>query len=97
MELLEKISPSFPSPDSAESGLKKYLIPSPSLCPACREQRRLAWRNERNIYRTASHATGKSILSIYSPDKPFKVFEKAEYLSDRWNAFDFGRDYDFNR
>ncbi len=89
MELIGKISPSF--------NWIKYLIPTPTLCPACREQRRLAWRNERNIYRTTSHATWKNILSIYSPDKPFKVFEKAEYLSDRWNALDYWREYDFSR
>jgi hypothetical protein len=51
LEFYEKVSPSFPSQDSKESGLKKYLIPTPSLCPQCREQRRMSWRNERNLYK----------------------------------------------
>jgi hypothetical protein len=57
LELYDKISPSFPSPDSLVSGLKKIQIPSPTLCPDCRQQRRLSFRNERNLYRRKCDAT----------------------------------------
>jgi hypothetical protein len=51
IEFYDKISPSFPSPDSIESGLKKFSIPTPTLCPDCRQQRRLSFRNLRNLYK----------------------------------------------
>jgi len=57
LEFYKKVSPSFPSPDSLESGLKKYLIPTPTLCPECRQKRRLVWRNERNLYKRNCDAT----------------------------------------
>jgi hypothetical protein len=39
----EKISPTLNG--------KKYPIPTPTLCPEERERRRLAFRNERKLYR----------------------------------------------
>jgi len=34
---------------------------------------------------------------MYSPDKPYKVFEQNEWWGDNWNALDYGRDFDFSR
>ncbi|OGJ60472.1 hypothetical protein A3A67_04945 [Candidatus Peribacteria bacterium RIFCSPLOWO2_01_FULL_51_18] len=85
----EMISPVF--------GGKKYSIPPPTLCPDCRRQRRLAWRNEKRLYRRKCDFSGQTILSIYSPDKPFKVYEQDIWHSDKWDPMSFGRDFDFNR
>jgi hypothetical protein len=76
---------------------KKCLIPEPTLCPDCRLQRRLAWRNERNLYHRKCDLSGKQIISIYSPEKPFKVFDQDEWWGDKWNPLDYGRDFDFSR
>ncbi|MDD3793948.1 MAG: hypothetical protein PHI37_03990 [Candidatus Gracilibacteria bacterium] len=89
LEFYEKVSPIF-------SG-KKYLIPSPTLCPDCRQQRRLSFRNERKLYKRKCDATGKDIISIYSPDKPYKVYEQSYWWSDNWDPMDYGRDFDFSR
>ncbi|MFA5917615.1 MAG: hypothetical protein WC850_05280 [Candidatus Gracilibacteria bacterium] len=97
LELYDKISPSFPSPDSLVSGLKKIQIPSPTLCPDCRQQRRLSFRNERNLYRRKCDATGKQIISIYSPDKKYKVYNSDFWWSDKWDAMNYGLDFDFNK
>jgi hypothetical protein len=83
LEFYDKISPSFPSPDSMESGLGKYKIPSPTLCPDCRQQRRLSFRNERKLYKRKCDATGKLIISMYSPDKKFKVYDNDFWWSDK--------------
>ncbi|NUJ97278.1 hypothetical protein HGA92_00650 [Candidatus Gracilibacteria bacterium] len=93
------------SPDSFfESGFKdlgngkvKYLIPSPTLCPDCRQQRRLSFRNERKLYKRKCDATGEDIISIYSPDKPYKVYNQDFWWSDRWDALDYGKDFDFGK
>jgi Zn ribbon nucleic-acid-binding protein len=59
------------------------------LCPDCRQQRRLAWRNERKLYKRKCDATGKNIVSVYSPDKDYIVYDKNYYISDKFDALDF--------
>jgi Zn ribbon nucleic-acid-binding protein len=89
LEFYDKISPVFSSPDSTESGLKKFQIPTPTLCPDCRQQRRLSWRNERKLYRRKSDITGKDVVSIYSPDKKCRIYESSYWWGDKWNALDY--------
>ena len=76
---------------------KKINVPSPSLCPNCREIRRLCFRNERNLYHRKCDLTGKPILSIYSQDKPYKVYQKDAWFSDKWDPFEYGKDFDFTK
>lgn len=85
----EKVSPTF--------GGKKELIPAPTLCPLYRLQRRMSWRNDRTLHHRKSDLTGKQIISMYSADKPLKVYDQDEWWSDRWNALEYGRDFDFSR
>ncbi|RIL06768.1 MAG: hypothetical protein DCC75_10605 [Proteobacteria bacterium] len=63
----------------------------------CRLQRRMAFYNRRRLYRRKCDHSGKDIVSIFSPDKPFKVYEKDFWYSDGWNALEYGRDFDFTR
>jgi hypothetical protein len=97
LEFYDKISPVFLSPDSTESGLKKFQIPTPNFCPDCRQQRRLSFRNERSLYRRKSDGTGKDIISMYSPDKNVKVYENSYWWSDNWDAISYGRDFNFDK
>ncbi|MBU0667986.1 hypothetical protein KJ951_00430, partial [Patescibacteria group bacterium] len=76
---------------------KKYEIPAPEKCPDCRQQQRLAWRNERTLYFRKCDGTGKRILSVFSPDKPFKAYHSDYWYSDKWDAKQYGRDFDFSR
>lgn len=57
MKFYEKVSPVFNN--------KKYLIPPPTLCPDCRQQRRESVKNIHCIYKYEN--TG--VVSTYSPDK----------------------------
>ncbi len=72
-------------------------LPLPTLCPDERLHRRLAHRNERSIYMNKCALTGKPIVSIFSLDKPYKVYSQEAWHSDAWDAHDYGRDFDFNR
>ncbi len=76
---------------------EKMQVPPPTLCPDCRQQRRYAWRNERTLYRRACDLCGKSTVTIYSPDKPFKVYCVPCWWGDGWDPASFGRDFDFSR
>ncbi len=65
-------------------GKLKVKIPTPTLCPEERQRRRLMFRNERRLYKRKCDATGESIISIYSPDKPYKVYNQKVWWSDDW-------------
>ncbi len=75
----------------------RYIIPPPTLCPDCRQQRRLAFRNERKLYKRKCDATWNEIISIYSPDKPYTVYHQDYWWSDAWDAMKYGREFDFSR
>jgi hypothetical protein len=81
IKFYDKISPKF--------GDKKYIIPTPTLCSKCRKQRRSVWRNERKLYKRKCDLTKKEIVSIYSPDKPYKVYNREDWWSDKWDGVDF--------
>lgn len=76
---------------------EKIKVPPPTWCPECRQQRRYSWRNERVLYRRTCDLCGKSTVTIYSPNKPFKVYCPPCWWSDKWDAKEFGRDFDFQR
>lgn len=78
-------------------GWKKYPLPHPTFCPDCRQQRRLAWRNERKLYHGNCDLTGKKMVSLYSPDKKVTVYHYPERRSDKRNEMDYGQDYDFTK
>lgn len=85
----DKVSPVF--------GGKKESIPAPTHCPPCRSQRRLAYRNERNLYRRTSDFSKGSIISIFAPSSPFTVYGAEEWHSDEWDPMRMGKDFDFQR
>ncbi len=84
----EKVSPVFNG--------KKEAIPPPTLCPVCRRRRRLAFRNERNLYHRKCDWTGKQIISQYA-DPALKVYVNSEWWSDGWDALAYGKEMDFSR
>ena len=76
---------------------RKWGVPAPKLSPLERQQRRLAWRNERSLYWRQCPMTNKRILSIYHPDSPQPVYETGYWWSDGWDPETYGRDFDFSR
>jgi len=76
---------------------KQLEVPEPTHCPDCRQQRRLAWCNERKLYKRTCDLTNKPILSMYPPDSKIPVYYTQEWWSDKWDALDHGQDFDFNK
>lgn len=73
-----------------------FDLPDPVDCSECRHQRRMSFRNERNLYRRKCDVTGKDIISIFRQDSPHKVCDKDHWYSDKFDASAYGRDYDFS-
>ncbi len=89
VELLSRIGPRV--------GGVSIELPVPRLCPPCRAQRRLAWRNERSLYVRRCDSSGQTRVAMYQPETPFPVFTKNEWWGDGWDALSYGCDYDFSR
>ncbi|OGJ50856.1 hypothetical protein A2307_00665 [Candidatus Peregrinibacteria bacterium RIFOXYB2_FULL_33_20] len=88
LKFYDKISPVFND--------KKYQIPAPTLCPSCRRQRRFTFRNERNLYYRKCSKTGKQLISNLNQDTGIKIYENEFWWSDKWDASEYGREFNFN-
>ncbi len=74
-----------------------FDVPAPRQCPRCRFQRRIAFRNERTIYRRACSLCAKNFISVYHPDAPYQVYCTSCFYSDNWDQYASGIDYDPQR
>lgn len=75
----------------------KMKVPAPTWCPECRNSRRMAWREERTLYRDTCQLCHQSVISIHAPNGPFKIFCRNCWHSDKWDPLDYGQDYDFKK
>jgi hypothetical protein len=69
-------------------------VPPPLYCPNCRMIRRLAFRNERTLYKRPCDLCKKDGVSLYPKETPFPVYCHPCWWSDGWNPVDYGMDYD---
>lgn len=76
---------------------EKIDVPAPTFCPECRSVRRMLWRNERSLYRRKCDATGKDIITMFAPEKPYTVYDREYWWSDAWDPKLYGKDIDWSR
>ena len=76
---------------------EKIKVPPPTFCPECRLQRRMAWRNERTLHRNKCGKTGKSLISCFSAESPFTVYERDIWWGDEWDPTNYGMEYNFSQ
>ena len=80
---------------------KIFRVPPPTLCPACRLQKRLGYRiNFLPIfYKKTCSAPGhnEKVISFYSEQNPVKIYDYDYWYFDKWEPLDYGRDYDFQK
>lgn len=87
----------FEVDDRDQDFYMKMKVPAPTFCPDCRAQRRLAFRNERGLYKRKSDFSGEEIFSMYAHDSQVQVFSKDEWFSDAWDPMEKGREIDWSR
>lgn len=69
----------------------------PSYCPDCRMARRLAFRNERTLYKRACDLCKKDGVSLYPEGTPFPVYCQKCWWGDSWDPTVYGMDWDRSR
>lgn len=76
---------------------EKMEVPPPTLCPECRQQRRMAWRNDYHFFPRECGLCGGRVLSIYSPDKKVPVYCPKCWWGDGWDAKRSAKDIDIEK
>lgn len=76
---------------------EKLGVPPPTLCPPCRLQRRMLFRNERDYYRRKCDLCSASIISVYPAEFKTPVYCVKCWWSDKWDPKRFAREYDLSR
>lgn len=88
LEFYKKVSPKFDG--------KTFEIPAPTLCADCRQQREIAFRNERNLYHRKCDKCHASIISMFHPNEKIVYCSKC-WWEDDFKPLSYGRDFDFSR
>ena len=73
---------------------EKIKVSTPKMCPRCRAQFRLAFRNERVFYKRPCDKCKRDVISMYSPNKPYPVWCHECWFADDWDATEYGQGYD---
>jgi len=76
---------------------QKIDVPPPTWCPDCRLQRRLAFFNERTLYRRSCDLCKKNFVSIFPQDASYTVYCPECWHSGKWDPLSYGRNYDFSK
>jgi hypothetical protein len=97
MKNCKQCSQGFEIMDKDNQFYDKISVPEPTLCPDCRRQRRLAWRNEDVLFQGTCDLCHEKTFSIYPEKTSFPVYCIKCWWGDKWDPLDYGRDFDFNR
>ena len=75
----------------------KWQVPLPEICPQCRQQARMIFRNFKTLYKRTCSKSGKSIVSMYNPDTLFPVYGIGDWWGDDWDPMSYGIDIDWEK
>jgi len=76
---------------------KKLATKLPNLCFECSHRQRLSLRTDRVLYNRKCDFSGEPIISVYSADKPYKVYKSDYWFSDQWDPMSYGQEFDFSK
>ena len=97
MPACDKCSTEFEIREEDRKFYEHFDAPDPVMCPPCRLQHKLCFRNERTFYKRKSSLSGDSIISIYDENCESPVYSREEWWGDKWDGLNYGRDFDFAR
>ena len=83
-------------PEDFEFYEKMDAVP-PVHCPDCRFRQRTVFRNEYTLYKQSCSLCSKPVVTMYNPKSPYTVYCNDCYVSDKWDPFSYGMEYDPSR
>ena len=74
--------------------LRMLRVPAPTLCPECRQRRRLTFSNYSSIYKRKCDVPNHTdiMVSPVAPVMPWITYDYDTYYSDLWDPFSFGKE-----
>lgn len=87
--MLSKLSPQI--------GGNVYQLPAPTLCPDCRQRRRLSLCNERHFYPATCGLCRKRMLTEHPPHGKKLICCRECWHGDAWDSCSYGMEFDFSR
>ena len=85
---------SFTFSDEAARLYGEHDLPMPVNCERCRMKHLLSLWIFGRFRKTSSALSGKPVITVLPSDVPFPIYDKTEFISDAWEAMDYGQDYD---
>jgi len=79
---------------------KMLRVPPPTLCPKCRQIRRLGMlMRVPKFFKRPCTAPGhsESVVTVFPPSSPHKIYDLPFWYSDSWDPTSYGRSYDADR
>lgn len=73
---------------------EQIKVPPPNHCPDCRTERRLAFRNERTLYKRICDLCKKDGVFLYPSGTTFPVYCHKCWWSDSWNPTTYAMEWD---
>jgi hypothetical protein len=75
--------------------LKIFQVPPPNYCPTCRRIRHLVHSGTFQFFQVNCQAPDHSekIISIFSKECPFPIYDWKYFISDKFEPFSFGKKY----
>ena len=76
--------------------LKMFQVPPPNYCPTCRRMRRLTHMGYSQLFKRKCDVPNhtESIISVFSKECPFLVYDYKYFIGDEFDSFSFGYKYD---
>ncbi len=68
----------------------------PNFSAQARAMIRMAWRNDRTFFKRKCSSSRKDLISIHPADSKYPVYHPDIWWSDKWDAKDYARDFDFD-
>jgi len=87
----------FAVTDQEQQLYAQFDFPVPEIHPILRFIARFVHGNNWSLYWTTEMRTGKKILSCYDPKEFPKIVEHSYWMSNDFDARDYGRQFDFSR
>ena len=77
---------------------EKIKVPAPTFCPECKLQRKLAWRNERTLYKRECDAEehNEMLISMYPDTLNTPIYDQKYWHGDGWDPMNFSKEYNFS-
>lgn len=72
----------------------RFDIPEPDTCATCNVMHLLSFWILGNFRKGSCALSGKTIITVRPESVPFPLYDREEWMSDKWDPMEYAQDYD---